>query len=157
MLEFYRHPYPVIIEQGKDTWGIIVLGLPGCLGSTLSLDEAFGILNEMVDDHLEMLKEYGEPIPDPPPGPVFIKIVQEAYFTEYWDETLEYDQWLKVPEASKQLGLSGATVKTYIKEGRLPAYQPGRDYLLRQSDVTKFLLASRTRKSTGSASREKVA
>lgn len=157
----YRHPWPVLIERGKDLWGIIILGLPGCQAAAETLDEALGMLNETVEDHIAVLKEFGDPIPDPPPGPRFIKVLLDQENAEDygpdWDESLEYEQWIKVPKAAKLIGCSQDTVKNYIKDGRLPAYQPGRDYLLRLSDVIKFVLASRTQKRTDSTSREKVA
>ena len=155
-LGFYDRPYPVIIERGKDVWGIIVLGLDGCTGASETLDGALGSLNDIVDEYIEVLEELDRPIPDPPPGPVFVKIVHEDYFDD-WDETLEYDTWIKVPEAARLLGCSANTVKTFIKDGRIPAYQPGRDYLLRTSEVMKFIIDSRTLKPTGSTPKEKVA
>lgn len=142
----YRHPWPVLIERGKDLWGVIILGLPGCQGAAETLDEALGMLNETVEDHIAVLKEFGDTVPDPPPGPRFIKVLLDQGnaedFGPDWDESLEYEQWIKVPKAARLIGCSQDTVKNYIKDGRLPAYQPGRDYLLRLSDVIKFIHSS---------------
>ncbi|MBU1741312.1 MAG: type II toxin-antitoxin system HicB family antitoxin [Proteobacteria bacterium] len=152
MVTNYHHPWPVLIERGRDLWGIIVLGLPGCNAQYETLDEALARLDEVVDDHLEAMKDLGQSVPDPPPGPRFVKVLlDEDVLDEAWDEALEFEQWLKAPQAARLIGVSAPTVKRYIKEGRLPAYQPARDYLVRLGDVMSFIKSRRVGTSANEA------
>jgi excisionase family DNA binding protein len=63
-----------------------------------------------------------------------------------WDITQTYSPFLKVPEAAEALGVSERTIRNWIRDGQLPAIQPGgkghtvriseRD-LLRRSEVER--------------------
>ena len=51
------------------------------------------------------------------------------------------DPWLTVPQVSSQLRLHPATVRIWIKSGRLAAVRVGREWRVRQSEVDRALLA----------------
>jgi excisionase family DNA binding protein len=51
------------------------------------------------------------------------------------------DPWLTVPQVGSQLRIHPATVRIWIKSGRLAAVRVGREWRVRQSDVDRALLA----------------
>ncbi len=51
------------------------------------------------------------------------------------------DPWLTVPQVSSQLRIHPATVRIWIKNGRLAAVRVGREWRVRQSEVDRALLA----------------
>jgi excisionase family DNA binding protein len=51
------------------------------------------------------------------------------------------DPWLTVPQVSSQLRIHPATVRIWIKSGRLAAVRVGREWRLRQSEVDRALLS----------------
>lgn len=56
-------------------------------------------------------------------------------------------EWLTVEmiydELNKLIPLD--TIRSWIRSGRLPAYKPGKVYLVKREDLEKFLKDSRTR------------
>ena len=55
----------VIFEQGEANWGAIVPDLPGCVSLGNTLEEAEANVKEAISFYLEVLKEKGEPVPQP--------------------------------------------------------------------------------------------
>ncbi len=53
-------------------------------------------------------------------------------------------QWLSVEDVSKELGVPVETVRSWIRNKKLPAYKPGKHYLIRPEDLDKFIKDSRT-------------
>jgi len=51
------------------------------------------------------------------------------------------DPWLTVPQVSAQLKIHPATVRIWIRNGRLGAVRVGREWRVRQSDVERALLS----------------
>ena len=49
------------------------------------------------------------------------------------------DPWLTVPQVSAQLRIHPATVRIWIKSGRLAAVRVGREWRVRQSEVDRAL------------------
>jgi excisionase family DNA binding protein len=49
------------------------------------------------------------------------------------------DDLLSPQEAGDRLGVSVYTVRRWIQEGRIPAYKPGKEYRIRESDLEEFL------------------
>jgi excisionase family DNA binding protein len=49
------------------------------------------------------------------------------------------DDLLSPQEAGDRLGVSVYTVRRWIQEGRIPAYKPGKEYRIRDSDLEEFL------------------
>jgi excisionase family DNA binding protein len=52
---------------------------------------------------------------------------------------------LSPQEAGERLGVSVYTVRRWIQEGRIPAYKPGKEYRIRESDLEEFLAAREVR------------
>jgi len=57
--------YAVIYEQGETNWGAIVPDLPGCVSIGATFQEAEVNVKEAIELYLDVLKERGEPIPEP--------------------------------------------------------------------------------------------
>jgi excisionase family DNA binding protein len=53
-------------------------------------------------------------------------------------------QWLTVEDVSAELGVPVETVRSWIRNKKLPAYKPGKHYLIKREDLDKFLEDSRT-------------
>jgi excisionase family DNA binding protein len=53
-------------------------------------------------------------------------------------------QWLTVEDISAEIGVPEETVRAWIRNKRLPAYKPGKHYLVKREDLQKFLEDSRT-------------
>jgi len=54
--------------------------------------------------------------------------------------------WLTVEDIYELLGrkVPMDTIRSWIRSKRLPAYKPGRTYLVKREDLEKFLRESRT-------------
>jgi len=48
---------------------------------------------------------------------------------------MELQELLGVPDAARELGLSPARVRDFIREGRLPAYKIGDQWIIRRTDL----------------------
>ena len=60
-----------------------------------------------------------------------------------------------MPEAAERLGVSVYTVRRWIKDGRLKAFRPGKEYRIREADLEEFLAAREVRpKAAGRSSLE---
>jgi excisionase family DNA binding protein len=52
---------------------------------------------------------------------------------------------LPLPEAAERLGVSVYTVRRWIKDGKLKAFRPGKEYRIREADLEEFLAAREVR------------
>jgi excisionase family DNA binding protein len=57
---------------------------------------------------------------------------------------MQQQDLIEVEEVAKILHVTVETVRTYIREGELPAFKVGRGYLVDRAEVYKFLQARRT-------------
>lgn len=57
--------YTVIYERGQTNWGAYVPDLPGCVSIGDTLGEVQENIKEAIALYLEVLKEDGQPIPEP--------------------------------------------------------------------------------------------
>ncbi len=59
--------------------------------------------------------------------------------------------WLTVEDIYEELDKTVPldTIRSWIRTGRLPAYKPGKAYLVKRDDLEKFLRESRTRPDNG--------
>lgn len=57
--------YLVIIEKGPNNFSAYVPDLPGCTSAANTLDQAIEGVREAIEGHLDVMREYGEPIPEP--------------------------------------------------------------------------------------------
>jgi predicted RNase H-like HicB family nuclease len=57
--------YAVIFEQAEHNWAAYVPDLPGCITTGKTLEETERNIREAVRGHLAVLREFGEPVPQP--------------------------------------------------------------------------------------------
>ncbi len=64
--------------------------------------------------------------------------------------TKDGTDWLTVEDIYEELGrrVPLDTIRSWIRTKRLPAYRPGRAYLVRREDLDQFLRESRTKPDT---------
>jgi excisionase family DNA binding protein len=55
------------------------------------------------------------------------------------------DNLLSPQEVGDRFGVSVYTVRRWIQEGRIPAYKPGKEYRIRETDMEEFLRAREVR------------
>ena len=66
--------YLVIIEKGPNNFSAYVPDLPGCTSAGKTLEESLAGIREAVEGHLEVMREYGDPIPEPTSQPAFVDV-----------------------------------------------------------------------------------
>ena len=57
--------YAIIIEQGENSFGAYVPDLPGCVAAADSREEVVKLIHEAIEDHVNVLREDGLPVPEP--------------------------------------------------------------------------------------------
>ena len=57
--------YVVVIEKAPENYGAYVPDLPGCVSVGDTYDEMVAMIREAIEFHLDAMREYGDPIPDP--------------------------------------------------------------------------------------------
>jgi predicted RNase H-like HicB family nuclease len=57
--------YTVIYERAESNWAAYVPDLPGCITTGDTLEETARNIREAIEGHLQTLREFGEPIPEP--------------------------------------------------------------------------------------------
>ena len=55
-------------------------------------------------------------------------------------------EWLSVEDIAEELHVTIDTVRGWIREKKLVAYRPGREYRIKREDLNRFLEESRTQK-----------
>ena len=55
----------VIFEQAQHNWAAYVPDLPGCISTGSTLEETERNIREAIQGHLETLREFGDPAPQP--------------------------------------------------------------------------------------------
>ena len=61
-------------------------------------------------------------------------------------------EWLTVEQIYEYMGQQVPldTIRSWIRTKKLPAYKPGRSYLVKREDLDKFIRESRTKPEEGS-------
>ena len=57
--------YAVVIEKAPNNYSAYVPDLPGCIAAAETLPEVETLIKEAIGYHLEMMREYDDPIPEP--------------------------------------------------------------------------------------------
>lgn len=57
--------YTVIFEQSRSNWAAYVPDLPGCMTTGPTLEETKLNIREAIQGHIETLRQYGDPVPQP--------------------------------------------------------------------------------------------
>lgn len=57
--------YAIVIEQGSTNFSVYAPDLPGCAATGKTRQEAIESMREAIDFHIEGLRLYGYPVPEP--------------------------------------------------------------------------------------------
>jgi predicted RNase H-like HicB family nuclease len=57
--------YAIVIERAEENYSAYVPDVPGCIATGKTVEETRRRLMEALASHLELLREAGEPIPQP--------------------------------------------------------------------------------------------
>ncbi len=57
--------YVVIFERSDTGYGAYAPDVPGCIATGRTLEETARRFEEALRGHLELMREYGDPIPEP--------------------------------------------------------------------------------------------
>jgi predicted RNase H-like HicB family nuclease len=66
--------YAVVIEWGPENYSAYVPDLPGCVAAAKTLEETEQLIREAVGYHLELMREDGEPIPEPTTQCLYVEV-----------------------------------------------------------------------------------
>lgn len=66
--------YTVIIEKGPTSYGAYIPDLPGCVAAAETREEVDTLIREAVVLHLELMREYGDPIPEPTRSAITVEV-----------------------------------------------------------------------------------
>lgn len=119
-----------ILNNGDRTYSVEVPALPGCYSSGKTKAECISNIVEAIELHIEDRK-------DIPPAEVLPAI-------EVVSESPKHSDWvISLPEACRFLDISDATIRRYIKSGKLPAYNFGKEYKFRIDELSRFIESTR--------------
>lgn len=119
-----------IFNNGDGMYTVEVPKLPGCYSTGRSKNECIANVVEAIELHLDGLRK--KPPEDPIPS---IECVEkEPSFNDYL---------LSLPEACKFLDISDSTLRRYIKDGRVPAYNFGKEYKFKIHELSDFINSTR--------------
>ena len=57
--------YLVVVEKGKSSYGAFVPDIPGCVAAGETRREVLKLIREAIKLHIEVLREAGQPVPEP--------------------------------------------------------------------------------------------
>jgi predicted RNase H-like HicB family nuclease len=66
--------YAIVIERGPESYGAYVPDLPGCVAAAESRDEAFRLIREAIEFHIEEMREAGLTIPEPTSSAEYVEV-----------------------------------------------------------------------------------
>ena len=66
--------YAIVIEKAPNNYSAYVPDLPGCIAAAETLPEVEALIQEAIGYHLEMMREYGDPIPEPQAVVQFVEV-----------------------------------------------------------------------------------
>jgi excisionase family DNA binding protein len=119
-----------ILNNGDGSFSVEVPKLPGCYSGGKTKDECVTSAVEAIEMHLEGLKK--KPVEDAIPE---IKVVHAVPSVD--------DYLISLPEACRFLDVSDATIRRYIKGGKIPAYSFGKEYKFKIQELSEFIDSSR--------------
>ena len=65
--------YVAIIEKGPTSYGAYLPDLPGCIAAGDTYEETETLIREAVGYHLELMREHGDPIPEPTSAAIIVE------------------------------------------------------------------------------------
>jgi predicted RNase H-like HicB family nuclease len=66
--------YLVIIEKGPNNFSAYVPDLPGYTSAGNTVEETVAGVREAIEGHLQVMREYGDPIPEPVSQSLFVDV-----------------------------------------------------------------------------------
>ena len=57
--------YTIVTEMSPENYAAYVPDLPGCVATGLTRDETVKHMRQVIQHHIESLREHGEPVPAP--------------------------------------------------------------------------------------------
>ena len=57
--------YAVVFEKAPNNWGAYTPDVPGCVSVGDTWEEMLEMIDEALTAHIELMLEYGEPLPEP--------------------------------------------------------------------------------------------
>ncbi len=66
--------YLVVVEKGKSGYGAYVPDLPGCVAAGETRREVLKLIREAIKLHIEVLRESGQPVPEPTSKSELVKV-----------------------------------------------------------------------------------
>ncbi|MBI4337409.1 MAG: type II toxin-antitoxin system HicB family antitoxin [Chloroflexi bacterium] len=66
--------YMVVIERGETSWGAHVPDLPGCVAVGETREEVLRLIREVIEFHLDGLRQDGQPVPTPSSEGEFVEV-----------------------------------------------------------------------------------
>lgn len=66
--------YVVVLERGETSFGAYVPDLPGCVAVGETKEEAFRLIREAIEFHLDGMREEGLAIPEPSSSSELVKV-----------------------------------------------------------------------------------
>jgi excisionase family DNA binding protein len=119
-----------ILNNGDGSFSVEVPKLPGCYSAGRTKDDCVSNAVEAIELHLEGLKR--KPLEDVIPE---IEVVHDVPRVD--------DYLISLPEACRFLDVSDATIRRYIKGGKIPAYSFGKEYKFKIQELSEFVDSSR--------------
>lgn len=119
-----------ILNDGSGSYSVEVPKLSGCYSTGKDKEDCIHNAVEAIELHLEGIKH--------PPEPDAIPEIQVVETGPTADDYL-----ISLPEACKFLDISDATIRRYIKIGKIPAYNFGKEYKFKISELTDFVNSAR--------------
>lgn len=58
-------------------------------------------------------------------------------------EEMQVEKWVNLEDVAEHLSLSQDTVRTWIKEGKLPAYKAGKRYKFKITEIDEWVRTGR--------------
>ena len=66
--------YMVVVERGETSWGAHVPDLPGCVAAGETREEVLRLIREVIEFHIDGLKQDGLPVPTPTSEGEFVEV-----------------------------------------------------------------------------------
>ena len=66
--------FMVVVERGEASWGAHVPDLPGCVAVGESREEVLRLIREVIEFHIDGLKQDGLPVPAPSSEGEFVEV-----------------------------------------------------------------------------------
>jgi excisionase family DNA binding protein len=119
-----------ILNNGDGSFTVEVPKLPGCFSSGKTKSECISNVIEAIALHLEDRRSA------PPVDQIPAIEVVDA-------DPSVLDRLISLPEACKFLDISDATIRRYIRNGRVPAYNFGKEYKFKIDELSRFISSTR--------------